>query len=130
MNITFSQSAPIYAGDEPALTFHAYVDGERIPCTISAEALEDHFGAASSREEDLRHAFELGRVAIEGAAEQLLTSVGRMPVMLRSGYFRFDDGGPVRVQRHRAWRLPDDAPAAHTGSVYRGSDTTDTHGAK
>ncbi|WP_350029451.1 DUF1488 domain-containing protein [Caballeronia sp. GAWG1-5s-s] len=127
MNITFSQSAPIYAGDEPALTFLAYVDGQRIPCTISAEALEDHFGAASSREEDLRHAFELGRVAIEGAAEQLLTSVGRRPVMLRSGYFRFDDGGTLRIQRHRAWRLPDDAPAARAESAYHG---THTHGAK
>ncbi|WP_341866748.1 DUF1488 family protein [Caballeronia ptereochthonis] len=96
MNITFPQQAPVYLSDEPALTFWALADGERVPCTVSAEALEDHFGATSWREEDLQRAFEDSRAVIEGAAEQLLTSVGRRPVMLRSGYFRFSDGAPMQ----------------------------------
>ncbi|WP_350029742.1 DUF1488 domain-containing protein [Caballeronia sp. AZ1_KS37] len=89
MNITFLAQAPIYLSDEPALLFTALVDDRSVECTISAEALEDHFGAASLREEDLQRAFENNRAVIEGAAEQLLTSVGCRPVMLRSGYFRF-----------------------------------------
>jgi hypothetical protein len=93
MNISFPIQAPAYLGDEPALMFWALVDDTRIECTISAEALQDHFGAASSRENDLQRAFEMNRAVIEGAAEQLLTSVGCRPVVLRSGYFRFSSGG-------------------------------------
>ncbi|BCQ28988.1 DUF1488 domain-containing protein (plasmid) [Caballeronia sp. NK8] len=93
MNIRFLPEPPAYLADEPALMFGALVDGRRIDCTISAEALEEHFGAASSREDDLQCAFEINRAVIEGAAEQLLTSVGCTPVLLRSGYFRFSGGG-------------------------------------
>ena len=91
MNITFLSQAPVYQGDAPSLTFAAVANGERIECTISAEALEDHFGAASWREEDLQQAFESHRSKIEGAAEQMLIRVGFRPVMLRSGYFRFHE---------------------------------------
>jgi len=107
--------------------FYANADGERIACTISAEALEDHFGAASSRDEDLRQAFEESRAAIQGAAEQLLIGVGRRPVMLRSGYFRFNRSDAAPIHPHREWQLPPDAPAVGTDSAYRG---TDTHGAE
>ncbi|SAK43648.1 periplasmic protein [Caballeronia hypogeia] len=89
MNITFLSHTPVYQGDVPSLTFAAVADGERVECIISAEALEDHFGAASWREEDLRLAFESHRSSIEGAAEQMLSRFGCNPVMLRSGYFRF-----------------------------------------
>ena len=91
MNITFLRQAPVYQGDAPSLTFAAVADGERVECTISAEALEDHFGAASWREEDLQRAFESHRSSIEGAAEHLLSRVGGTSVMLRSGFFRFRD---------------------------------------
>lgn len=101
MDITFPGATPVYQGDEPALVFEAIAGGERVRCTISAEALKDHFGAASSREDDLQRAFERNRAAIEGAAEQLLTSVGRKPVMLRSGYFRFSDAVPANLRTHR-----------------------------
>jgi hypothetical protein len=89
MNIKFSRQAPVYQGDAPALTFAAVADGEHVECTISAEALEDHFGAASWREEDLLQAFASHRSSIEGAAEHLLSRVGGTSVMLRSGFFRF-----------------------------------------
>ncbi|KIG07561.1 periplasmic protein [Caballeronia concitans] len=112
MDIAFPATPPVYQGDEPALTFDAIADGEHIACTISAEALRDHFGAASSREEDLRRAFENNRVAIEGAAEQLLTSVGRKPVMLRSGYFRFSGSVPSGFNAHRDPRVTSGTPSA------------------
>ncbi|SAL83865.1 periplasmic protein [Caballeronia arvi] len=89
MNIKFPSQAPVYQGDVPSLTFAAVADGEHVQCTISAEALEDHFGAASWREEDLQRAFESHRSSIEGAAEHLLNRVGGTSVMLRSGFFRF-----------------------------------------
>ncbi|SAL02361.1 periplasmic protein [Caballeronia calidae] len=89
MNITFLSQAPVYQGDAPSLTFAAVADGEHVECTISAEALEDHFGAASWREEDLQRAFESHRSSIQGAAEQLLSRVGATSVTLRSGFFRF-----------------------------------------
>ncbi|SAK51130.1 periplasmic protein [Caballeronia fortuita] len=91
MIITFASQPPVYQGDVPSLTFAAFADGEHIACTISAEALEDHFGAASWREEDLQQAFESHRSSIEGAAEHVLSRVGgtSTSVMLRSGFFRF-----------------------------------------
>ncbi|BBU32939.1 hypothetical protein BTHE68_66730 (plasmid) [Burkholderia sp. THE68] len=89
MIITFPSQTPVYQGDVPSLTFAAVADGEHVECTISAEALEDHFGAASWREEDLQQAFESHRSSIEGAAEHVLSRVGGTSVMLRSGFFRF-----------------------------------------
>jgi hypothetical protein len=130
MNITFPQQAPVYLADDPALTFWALVDGESIPCTISAEALEDHFGAASWREEDLERAFESGRCLIEGAAEQLLASVGCRPVMLRSGYFRFSGSGAIgRIpakQEHGTPGGSSSGTALEKGAT--GGIGTDTHG--
>jgi hypothetical protein len=67
------------------------VDDTRVQCAISAEALEDHFGAASLREEDLLAAFESNRRRIEHAARNLLNEIGAKPVLLHSGYFRFCD---------------------------------------
>jgi hypothetical protein len=98
MNITFLTQAPVYQGDAPSLTFAAVADGERIECTISAEALEDHFGAASWREEDLQQAFEIHRSSIEGAAEHVLTKTGGTSVMLRSGFFRFREARGLTPQ--------------------------------
>jgi hypothetical protein len=71
------------------LTFPALVDGERVECCITAEALEDHFGARSPREEDTLHAFTRHRAKIEDAARELLQTLGKKPVILHSGYFRF-----------------------------------------
>ncbi|WP_408150065.1 DUF1488 family protein [Caballeronia glebae] len=112
MNITFLTQAPVYLSDEPALLFTALVDDRSVECTISAEALEDHFGAASWREEDLQRAFENNRAVIEGAAEQLLTSVGCRPVMLRSGYFRFKGKGMATGLEPRHTRTLKDGRAA------------------
>lgn len=89
MHITFPHERPQYCGPDLVLSFPALVNGERIQCAITAEALEDHFSAASPREDDLVGAFDAHRAAIEQAARRMLTEVGGKPVLLHSGYFRF-----------------------------------------
>ncbi len=89
MQIRFPDEPPHYNGPELMLTFPALVDGKRVDCSITAEALEDHFGARSPREEDALHAFGAHRRKIEEAARALLIELGDKPVVLHSGYFRF-----------------------------------------
>jgi hypothetical protein len=89
MHIRFPDDPPQYSGRDLVLTFPALVDGERVSCSITAEALEDHFGAASPREEDVLRAFQRHRHKIEHAARRLLQELGKKPVILHSGYFRF-----------------------------------------
>ncbi len=89
MQISFPQEAAEYCGRDLVLAFPALVDGERVQCAITAEALEDHFGAESLREEDVQRAFEANRHAIEHAARKMLQELGKTPVLLHSGFFRF-----------------------------------------
>jgi Protein of unknown function (DUF1488) len=89
MQITFPNEAPEYSGRELTLAFTAVVDGERVQCTITAEALEDHFGAASPRFEDMVGAFANHRTRIEAAARRLLSETNARCAVLRSGYVRF-----------------------------------------
>jgi len=89
MQIDFPLTQPDYCGRDLVLAFPARVDGEEVQCTITAEALEDHFGAQSLREEDLVSAFAAHRTEIEHAARTLLAEIGKKPVLLHSGYFRY-----------------------------------------
>jgi hypothetical protein len=89
IHIIFPRERPEYCGPDPVLAFPAVVNGERIRCAITAEALEDHFSAASLREDDLIGAFNAHRQAIEHAARRMLGELGGKPVLLHSGYFRF-----------------------------------------
>ena len=89
MHIRFPDDPPQYCGPDLVLTFPALVDGKRVSCSITAEALEDHFGAESPREEDMLRAFEGHRHKIEHAACRMLYELGKKPVVLHSGYFRF-----------------------------------------
>ncbi|HEX7684889.1 MAG TPA: DUF1488 domain-containing protein [Trinickia sp.] len=91
MQISFPQEPAEYCGRDLVLAFPALVDGERVQCAITAEALEDHFGAVSLREDDMIAAFERHRREIEKAAGELLNEIGKKPVLLHSGYFRFYD---------------------------------------
>lgn len=88
MKIDFPDQPPAYDADQPALLFMAQVDGVPVRCAITAEALEDHFGAASMRDADLIGAYRAHRHAIETAAARMLASTGGQPVVLHSGYFR------------------------------------------
>ncbi|MGZ2746832.1 DUF1488 domain-containing protein [Burkholderia stagnalis] len=89
MQIHFPNEAPEYSGRELMLAFPALVNGERVQCHITAEALEDHFGAASPRLEDMVGAFDMHRDRIEAAARRLLSETRAQCVTLRSGYVRF-----------------------------------------
>ncbi|VXB72321.1 conserved hypothetical protein [Burkholderia sp. 8Y] len=88
MHITFSDDPPVFNGDDLAIHFTALVDGEAVVCSISAEALEDHFGAPSPREEDLLPAFESGAARIRAVCAEALDDNGGQSVVLRSGLFR------------------------------------------
>jgi hypothetical protein len=89
MKIHFPQECPEYCARDLVVAFPAEVDGIRVQCAITAEALEDHFGAASLREDDLIAAFDSNRHPIEQAARQMLNEIGGKPMLLHSGYFRF-----------------------------------------
>jgi hypothetical protein len=88
MHITFPDEHPKYDGDDLAILFTALVDGEPVVCSISAEALEDHFGAKSAREDDLLPAFEQGAARIRAVCAEALDDNGGEAVVLRSGLFR------------------------------------------
>jgi hypothetical protein len=89
MQIIFSNETPEYSGRELTLAFPAMVDGERVECMITAEALEDHYGAASPRLEDMVGAFAEHRARIEAATRRLLSETRAQCLVLRSGYVRF-----------------------------------------
>ena len=72
MNISFPEGPLDYNADRLALTFTAIADSVSVECAITAEALEDHFGAASARDSDLLEAFRAHRSAIEKAAALLI----------------------------------------------------------
>ncbi|WP_372237085.1 DUF1488 domain-containing protein [Caballeronia sordidicola] len=88
MHIQFADDSPVYDGDDFALHFTALVDSDPVVCSISAEALEDHFGAASAREEDLMNAYQQGRARIRSVCAEALDRNGGDSVVLRSGLFR------------------------------------------
>lgn len=90
MNITFAEASPKFDGVDLAVHFTALIDGKPVVCSISAEALEDHFGAASAREEDLLPAYENGRGRIQSVCAEALDSNSGKSVVLRSGLFRVE----------------------------------------
>ncbi|CAM2150409.1 DUF1488 domain-containing protein [Paraburkholderia tropica] len=89
MQIQFPNESPEYSGRALTLAFPAMIDGERVECTITAAALEDHYGAASTRAEDMLDAFDHHRENIEAVARRLLSETRAQCLTLRSGYVRF-----------------------------------------
>lgn len=100
--IIFAGRLPDYDANRLTLTFPATAGDLQVECAITAEALEDHFGAASLREADLRGAFLAHRAAIERAAARLTEATQSESTTLHSGYFRLyresEDGGKARSQ--------------------------------
>jgi hypothetical protein len=86
--IAFTDEPPNFDGAEMEVEFIALVDGERVVCSITVEALEDYFGAASPLEAELLRAFEGGRARIHKIARLALQDNDGRPVVLRSGMFR------------------------------------------
>ena len=89
MDIMFPGVPPVYRGTDLRLSFPAMVDGRRVECRISAEALKQHFGAKSVREPDLHDAFQTHRAEIESAARWMLLGTTASCIVLRSGTLRF-----------------------------------------
>jgi len=87
MEIRFPTDAPAYRDFNLTLVFPALVDGERVPCAISVEALEDHFGADTNDTDGWRRAFDAGRERIEAVAREHLLISNGTPVLLKSGHF-------------------------------------------
>jgi hypothetical protein len=93
MDIRFSSDAPHFRDSNLTVVFAALVDGARVPCAISAEALEDHFGARAMNRDASMQAFDAGRARIEQVARTHLEISHGAPVLLKSGHF---PPGPVR----------------------------------
>ncbi|WP_027797198.1 DUF1488 family protein [Paraburkholderia acidipaludis] len=87
MNIRFPSDAPVYRDSNLTVVFAALVDGARVPCAISVEALEDHFGARSFSRDASMQAFDAGRPRIEAVARAHLELSNGTPVLLKSGHF-------------------------------------------
>ncbi|MBN3848123.1 MULTISPECIES: DUF1488 domain-containing protein [Burkholderiaceae] len=87
MDIRFPADAPAYRDSNLTVVFPALVDGEPVPCAISVEALEDHFGAYSEDLEGWLRAFDAGRPRIEAVAREHLQISNGTPVLLKSGHF-------------------------------------------
>lgn len=90
MEITFPDTPPEFRGWNLTVGFVAKVDDRHVDCAISAEALEDHFGAESPDPNDLLAAFDRHRHAIERAARKVLKDSDSSEILLRSGYLRFE----------------------------------------
>ncbi|AXF25622.1 DUF1488 domain-containing protein [Burkholderia pyrrocinia] len=89
--VTLADVPPEFDGAALQLRFTVDVDGQPETWAITAEALEDHFGAPSALEADLREAFERGRARIETACAEALAD-GTGGLVLHSGYFRAPTG--------------------------------------
>ena len=87
MKIQFPADAPLYRDANLTVVFAALVDGERVPCAISVEALEDHFGARAPSRDAWMRAFDAGRQRIEAVARAHLEISNGLPVLLKSGHF-------------------------------------------
>lgn len=88
-SIEFHTSPPRYCAADLTLTCTASVDGIPACYAVTAEVLEEHFGARSWRQEDLLQAMESHRGTIEDMARSLFKLRDSHNIVLRSGHFRF-----------------------------------------
>ncbi|WP_322071781.1 DUF1488 family protein [Paraburkholderia bannensis] len=90
MDIHYRNEPPQFDGANLQMHFIAEVDGEPLDCAITAEALEDHFGAQSALEGPLPEAFQRGQTRIRAVCTRAIEQ-GAGPVVLHSGRFRSPD---------------------------------------
>jgi hypothetical protein len=89
MDCFFPSIEPEFHGSPPEVRFVVRVDGVPVVCTVSSEALQDHFEARGPFEGDLLEAFRRGRPRILAVCVVALKRSQGQPVVLRSGMFRF-----------------------------------------
>jgi hypothetical protein len=90
MRVTFPDDAPVFDGAQMVVRFVANVDGVPLSCAITAEALEDHFGAGSTLESELLRAYADGRERIRDVCQRAIEQSDGAAVVLRSGLFRIE----------------------------------------
>jgi len=90
VRVGFPDEPPVFDGANMLMRFVVDLDGEPVVCAITAEALEDHFGAGSALEAALRAAFERGKARICAACGDAIRETGG-GVVLHSGRFRAAD---------------------------------------
>ncbi|HTJ95651.1 MAG TPA: DUF1488 domain-containing protein [Pararobbsia sp.] len=91
MRIEFPAGQRVWNGSELQVEFPVSVDNRDVLCAISAEALEDHFGAHSSLEADVLGAFDHDSRRIYALCRRALEENEGQPVVLRSGLIRLID---------------------------------------
>ncbi|MDR5811793.1 DUF1488 domain-containing protein [Caballeronia sp. LZ019] len=85
MAIEFSGRRHVVAAARVA--FEATVNGREVWCSVSLDALNDHFGNAGTSSHAMLSAFEGGRVEIEQAARRTLERNGGQSVELETNDF-------------------------------------------
>ncbi|WP_116137695.1 DUF1488 domain-containing protein [Trinickia diaoshuihuensis] len=97
MRVTFPDDDPVFDGAQMVVRFVAAVDDVPVSCAITAEALEDHFGAGSTLEAELLRAYARGRDRIRAVCTRAIEESRGAAVVLRSGLFRIASAsnGPV-----------------------------------
>ena len=88
MKIEFPQGQRVWNGTEMQVDFPVTIDSNDVLCSISAEALEDHYGARSALEDDVLGAFDQQAGRIQAVCRQAIEGNDGQPVVLRSGLIR------------------------------------------
>lgn len=91
MQITYPDEEPVYDGAQMVVRFSVVVDGAPLACMVTAEALEDHFGARSALPEDILPAYHKGVERIRSVCTHALEANDGAAVVLRSGLFRIEE---------------------------------------
>ncbi|SAK90893.1 periplasmic protein [Caballeronia catudaia] len=86
MTVEFSGRRHVVAAARVA--FEAKVDGREVWCSVSLDALNDHFGNSGTSSHDLLSAFEGGRLQIEDAARRALERNHGQSVELETNDFK------------------------------------------
>ena len=82
MTIEFTGRRHIVAASRVA--FEAKVSGKEVWCSVSMDALNDHFGNTGTSSHELIQSFEANRPRIEAAAERVLERNGGQSVELET----------------------------------------------
>ncbi|KAA1013657.1 DUF1488 domain-containing protein [Paraburkholderia panacisoli] len=85
MRIEFTGRREVVAAARVA--FEANVDGADVWCSVSLDALNDHFGNGGPSAHDLVGTFEANRARIENATRKVLERNGGRSVELETGDF-------------------------------------------
>ncbi|GAB7522985.1 DUF1488 family protein [Paraburkholderia sp. 2C] len=82
MTIEFTGRRHIVAASRVA--FEAKVGGKEVWCSVSMDALNDHFGNTGTSSHELIQSFEANRPRIEAAAQRVLERNGGQSVELET----------------------------------------------